>query len=360
MKFNFLNNKIMAKIKFGDWSYIHEFPELPFKWENIRIEFKEDAPKALYKYYSSNENNFNAISNTNLFCSHPFHFNDLTDSTPLSYNFKDLTFEEYKNYYGDLVDENLLLMSYEEDKLNLFRNYCNHYYSELNSYFGFLSLSKNEMNNLMWGHYSGDSGFKVKFNTEKLLESIKKKNNQNILFFPIKYIKNKLHIDTNHYGSYFPLLIDISTKVKDWAYEKEWRIVITKTAMSVPNSLVSVEEDYKGKNNRFASYDSDSIEEIVLGFNFFNGKNFSNKILKTSDEYTIDAKSQDVTNFLKFISNNEKIITRKAGLKIDSEENILIPNTNSLKRSLEKIQIKHISHYTFSILRVNRNEVEEF
>ena len=130
--------------------------------------------------------------------------------------------------------------------------------------------------------------------------------------------------------------------------------------MSVPESLVSLKEDYKGENNRYASYGADSIEEIVLGFHFFNGKNFSNQIFKTSDEFQIDAKSQDVTNLLKFICNNNNIIIRKVGLKVDSEENRLIPHTKSLKRSLEKIEIKHISNFTFSIFRVNRNEVEEF
>ncbi len=347
----------MAKIEFGDWSYVDE---TPIKWEKLQIEFKKEIPKNVYKYYSSNENNFSAIANNNLFCSHPFHFNDLTDSTPLSYNFKNVTFKEFKDYYGDLVNENQLKIMYEEDKLNSFRNYCNDYYSELTSHLGIISLTENEMNNLMWGHYSSDSGFKIKFTTEKLIESINKDNEQNILLFPIKYIKNKLHIDISIYGKNLPLLVDISTKVKDWDYENEWRIVITKTAMSVPNSLVSVKEDYNGKNNRFVSFDVISIEEIVLGFNFFNGKNFTNKISKTSDEFQIDSKSQDATNFLKFICNNRKITIRIAGLKVTAEENILIPNTNSLKRTLERIEIKHILHYTFSILRVNSNEVEEF
>lgn len=348
----------MGKIEFGDLTYICE---TPFKLNNgISIKSKQDKPENIYKYYFPNDNNFNAVANNNLFCSHPFHFNDLTDSTPLSYDFKDLTYEEFKNYYKDLVDENQLQLMYEKDKLNLFRSYCNHYFSELTSKIGIVSLTKNKMNNLMWGHYSTDSGFNVKFSTQKLVASINVKNEQNCLFFPIKYIKDKLHIDTSKYGIDFLFLVDISTKVNDWKYENEWRIVITKVGMSVPNSLVKVEEDYNGINNRFASYSTDSIEEIVLGFNFFNGKNFSNQIFKTTEEFQIDAKNQDVTNFLKLISNNKSIIIRKAGVKVDSEEKILIPNTKSLRRSLEKIEIKHISHYTFSVVRVNRNEVEEF
>lgn len=349
----------MSKLKFGDLTYVCKNP---FKLNNgINIESKEDKPENLYKYYSPNENNFNAVANNNLFCSHPFHFNDLTDSTPLSYDFKNLTYEDFENYYdGLLLDKNLLLLIYEDDKLNLFRSHCNHYYSELNSMLGFISLTKNEMNNLMWGHYSGDSGFKIKFNTEKLIRSINEKNDQNCLFFPIKYIENKLHIDTSKYGTYFPLLVDISTKVNDWEYENEWRIVVDKSDMSVPESLVSLRDDYKGENNRFVSYDADSIEEIVLGFHFFNGKNFANQKIITTEEFRIDAKSQDVTNLLKFICNNKKIIIRKAGIKVGSEENTLIPNTKHLKRSLEGIEIKHISHFTFSVLRLNRNEVQEF
>ena len=91
------------------------------------------------------------------------------------------------------------------------------------------------------------------------------------------------------------------------------------------------------------------------------------KVLKGAVIY--GANSSGKSNLIKAMSTMRRIVSvsythldvyKRQGLKVDSEENRLIPNTKSLKRSLERIEIKHISHFTFSVLRVNRNEVEEF
>jgi hypothetical protein len=352
----------MNKIKYGDWNYI---AELPLKFNNgLKIEFKEEIPNDLYKYYSSSERNFNSIINNTFFCTHPFQFNDLTDSTPLSYDFKDLTFEEYKKIYEELITDKLiteeqLLIMYENDKLNNFINYCNFYFSLLTQKTGFICLTQNEMHNLMWAHYAGDSGFKVKFNTKKFIDSINKINNQDCLLFPINYVKHKLHIEANKYGIYLPFLVDISTKVYDWKYENEWRILITKNDMLIPKSLISTEEDYHGKDNRFVEYNPECIEEIVLGFNFFNGKHFAQPKTKINNEITIETKTIEVKNFLKFICDklNGKVL--KAGILVDDEEPSF-PNTKTLKRSVEELKIVHISENIFSILRNNKENIMKY
>lgn len=347
----------MTKLKFNNLTYVSE---TPFQWnKGIRIEFEEEIPIELYKYYSSSENNLKAFSNNKFFCSHPYHFNDIIDSTPLSYDFNTLTFEEYKIIFEDLVEESKLHSMYANEKIIGFREYRNIYYSLVTQKLGFVCLTKNKMNNLMWGHYSSDTGFKIKFNTKKLIDSINFTNKQNCLLFPVNYVKYKQHIDTSKYGLYFPLLVDISTKVKDWGYEKEWRIIVTKNDMNVPKSLVSLEEDYIGIDDRFATYSPKSIEEIVLGFNFFNGKNFTNLVPISIDEFTIEAKKTEFSDFLKFICNNMNGNVLKSGLLVDVKE-ILFEGAKPLKRSLEKLEIKHISGNIFSILRNDRDNVIKF
>jgi hypothetical protein len=347
----------MKKLKFNNLTYV---AETPFQWnKGIRIEFEEEIPTELYKYYSSSENNLKAFANNNFFCSHPYHFNDILDSTPLSYDFKTLTFEEYKIIFKDFVEDDKLRSMYENEKMIGFRGYRNFYYSLITQKLGFVCLTKNKMHNLMWGHYASDTGFKIKFNTQILIESLNTTNKQNCLLFPVNYVKYKQHIDTSKYGLNFPLLVDISTKVKDWEYEKEWRIIITKNDMNVPKSLISLEEDYDGTNDRFANYSPKSIEEIVLGFNFFNGKNFTNLVQISIDEITIEAKKAEFSDFLKFICNNMNGNVLKSGLLVDEKE-ILFEGAKPLKRSLEKLEIKHILDNVFSILRNERDNIIKF
>lgn len=347
----------MNKIKYGDWNYI---AELPLKFNNgLKIEFKEEIPNDLYKYYSSSERNFKSIINSTFFCTHPFQFNDLTDSTQFSYNFRNLTFDDYKKLYEAFIEEKELLIMYEKDKSNNFINYCNFYYSLITQKTGFICLTKNEMHNLMWAHYAGDSGFKVKFNTKKIINSINEINNQKCLLFPINYVKHKLHIEANKYGIYLPFLIDISTKVYDWKYENEWRILITKNDMLIPKSLISLEDDYQGKDDRFVEYNPECIEEIVLGFNFFNGKYFAKHKTEINNEITIETKSKEVSDFLKFICNKLDGKVLKAGILVDDEEHSF-PNTKTLKRSVEELKILHISENVFSILRNNRENIMKY
>ncbi len=337
--------------------YISEEPLIFGK--GLRIEFNEEEPIELYKYYSCSANNFKAIANCHFYCSHPYQFNDLTDSTSLSYDFSSLTFENYRVLFQDLVTVEKLLSMYELDKKTNFNDYRNMFYSLITQKLGIVSLTTNEMSNLMWGHYSDDTGYKVKFDKQKLIQSINENLGDDCMFFPINYINNKLHIDTGKYGNTLPLLIDISTKMKDWRYENEWRIVISKNDMSVPRSIVSLHEDHLGKDDRYLKYNSNAIVEIVLGFHFFNGKNFTNRVPKSTDEYFIDAKNQDLTDFLLFICEKLNCNISKAGLLVD-EEDKTYNGTKPLKRSIEKLSIKHISGNTFSIQRNNRESVMKF
>ncbi|ALM49548.1 hypothetical protein AMR72_11930 [Flavobacterium psychrophilum] len=225
---------------------------------------------------------------------------------------------------------------------------------------GVICLSTNEMHNLMWGYYASDSGFKIKFKTQKLIESINTSMAQNCLFFPINYVENKLHIDVNAFGSHIPILIDVSTKVLHWQHENEWRIVVFKNDMSVPNSYITPHvENHIGVDNRLVNYDKDSIEEIVFGINFFNGNIIEKITSKSITENIVEIKNEAAIEFLKFVSNNLKGKTFMSGLFINPE-NISYACTTNIERSIEEIIISHIDKNIFSILRKKPGHLKSF
>ncbi|MFP5437286.1 MAG: DUF2971 domain-containing protein [Bacteroidia bacterium] len=342
-------------LSFNNFTYIAEHP---FEFgKNVRIEFEKDIPDSLYKYYSPNNYNFTAIANNEFYCSHPFQFNDLTDCTPYSYDFSDINFEDFKTIYINLsklkIEE--IEEMYHRDKAAGFKEYRTQFYMMLTQHLGILCLSENEMHNLMWGYYASDAGFKIKFKTDALLESINDVNGQNVLFFPINYIDNKLHIDINKYGSWLPILLEISTKVKHWQHEHEWRIVMFKNDMDVPNSLITPSiPDYNGKDNRFIKYNPEAVEEIVFGMNFFNGKIVKKSTFVSNTEIHITVEDFDVCNFLDFVALKLVDKVYHCGIFTD-RENLIFDGAAMIESSIEKIIFTKLAENLYSI---NRNTPE--
>lgn len=341
----------MVKLKFGNLTYISEKPyELN---KGIRIEYETPIPVEVHKFYSPSNYSFQAITESKFYCSHPYQFNDITDSNPLSFNFDNLSFEDYKALFQNELNDEELKELYVKDKETKFSAFRNLHFSLITQKLGTICLTSDEMNNLMWGHYSSDSGFRIKFDTQKLLESINNINDQNCLIFPINYIEDKLHIDVNKLGFHLPLLVDISTKIKHWQYENEWRIVISKNDMNVPHSLITPHLiDYTGKDDRFIKYDPESILEIVFGMNFFNGTNVESIQSISNTENHITIKNKNLSDFLDFVSDNLQGKMVHAGLFIDEKESYF-EGTAPIKRSIEKIEIKKIDKNIFSLIRTN-------
>ncbi|ALM49549.1 hypothetical protein AMR72_11935 [Flavobacterium psychrophilum] len=103
------------KINFGKITYIGETP-LEFG-KGLRIEYDEAPPVSLFKYYSPSNHNFLSVSKGEFYASHPYQFNDLTDSNPLSYDFTNLSFDNFKKLYEPVVKIGRLK---NEDVKNMF------------------------------------------------------------------------------------------------------------------------------------------------------------------------------------------------------------------------------------------------
>lgn len=122
-----------------------------------------------------------------------------------------------------------------------------------NSY-GILSLSETNNNLLMWSHYSkSHQGYCVEFNTHRIYEIVKNyliRLNELILFHKISYETEYPLL--NPYTSSFTsdeYLRVVTTKSKDWEYEREWRLV------------------YYDNANQLLDFPDDIIKSVYFGVN---------------------------------------------------------------------------------------------
>ena len=104
----------MPSLEYNNLKYITENP-LNFN-NGMRIEYEEQIPASLYKYYSPQNHNLDCLAKGELYFSHPYRFNDITDTNPLSINSSGLEFIVYCQLYEDSnLKEDELRSNYEKD-----------------------------------------------------------------------------------------------------------------------------------------------------------------------------------------------------------------------------------------------------
>jgi len=176
-------------------------------------------PKSIFKYYSLNKNNLDAIQNNYFFLSNPKDFNDPFDC---NYNL-------IKEQQKDFID------GFPPPSLNDIANK------------GITSFSTNGMHPLLWGHYTGSfNGFVVEYKTEiqiiRLPGIIKEK------LMRIIYSKSPNPVSENSpFANQYQLII----KLDHWSYENEWRLIVDKNDYSLnkiqydPSSVKSISFGYQ-------------------------------------------------------------------------------------------------------------------
>jgi hypothetical protein len=149
--------------------------------------FQTEIPKSLYKYYSLNKYNINALEENYFYLSNPKDFND-----PLDCN-QNLIIENQKK----LVDwEYVPLLNNFTDK-------------------GITSFSENGLNPLMWGHYTKSyCGFTLKFKSLEILPDISEINNKLLKVIYSDY-PNSIS-SSSSIAEIYQFII----KLNDWKYEK--------------------------------------------------------------------------------------------------------------------------------------------
>ncbi|MBU1095824.1 MAG: DUF2971 domain-containing protein [Bacteroidetes bacterium] len=217
----------------------------------------DQPPNKLYKYrHCDANNNYQKLLRENLlFFSSPKNFNDPFDCR-IYPNFESGSTNQLLNRFLDHIKS-----SYPNMPLSIQKSLAKKKYLKnikiikspelmtkrmnevANKYYGIFSLAENVDNLLMWAHYSDcHRGFCIEFDANRLLSIC---NNylkiQELIF--MKKIKYE-----SEYPIISPFLSDIysldyidwiTTKSKDWEYEREWRLIFT----SHPDEEISFPED---------------------------------------------------------------------------------------------------------------------
>lgn len=190
----------------------------------------ESNSKNLFKYFTLTEFNIDALENNYVYLSNPKDFNDPFDCS------------------RNLIKENkkgLTDWQYVESLNN-------------NSEIGITCFSENGMEPLMWSHYTNSyRGFCIKLKPEFISPT----NEELIKLKRIIYSNNPNAISKHSkFSEYYQLIV----KLENWRYEREWRL-IHKNPVRISNKFY---------------YNENLIEEISIGYQFFDVRNEAERQLK--------------------------------------------------------------------------------
>lgn len=256
-----------------------------------------NIPPRVFKFYSLNNNSIDAFLNHYLFLSHPYHLNDLMDTYGYAIDTRNITPEIYNKLKNQIINHTPLMVNgVDFSKLDFeIDRGCEVLRKAISdSYFcfgGIVSLSSiNRFNELMWSHYTNETGFMIEFDTLALLRSIKfhKLNNhfKTLDIRPINYKPNPTGVScVQHPDIEYINITNATQKKDDWTYENEWRIIATSyNFLGLPKSLAVQDEKYLDVSKRRLYYDPSSIMRIFLGKKFFEIHNVE-KVIPIGDHY---------------------------------------------------------------------------
>lgn len=354
--------KNIEEYEFNNYKYVKDYNTSD---DRAIIEHNKDKPENIFKFYALTRFGVDALLNSYFYASHPIELNDTLDSSPfLWYTSKPIDFAQYERFLGEILSKEELTEYFRQDcnRESLCKGFISNVYDTATNLFGIISTTAKENNPLMWPHYTQEKGFQVKFNTAKIEKSIESKiteHEQYLGLYPINYTKKLSPIDISPFRSMLiPLYYSTNIKTEQWKYEDEWRFLIGKQNMGIPYSKsgLSPREDYLvDKKNRYVYYDKELVEEICLGINFFNGREFE---IEWLDEKNIRVKPKKIESnweyknqvlLLDYIIENLKDKLYYSGTKYELDEN----EKHYLIRTKEKLEIIKQDDESYVITRTN-------
>jgi hypothetical protein len=327
-----------------------------------KIEHNQETPEYLFKYYSFAGYNIDAIINSQLYASHPYELNDILDSSRfLFFSSQTLEFNLYQNLFRSIFESNSDLQEYyKQDIQNGCSEYISSIYNLLSDRYGVISVSGKENNPLMWPHYTQEKGFQIRFRSDDLIASIigsLRSDEKFIGLFPMNYVSRIQPIDVSLFRRFdIPFIYSTNIKLDEWDYEQEWRLVVSKGRMGVPSLKLGFSgferEDFNPKN-RLIDYQSEIIDSVCLGLNFFSGTDFLIH-WKGEKEIQVEPRKGGKNHdwYVKFLNFVIEVLSGKvylSGVKYEMD----LENIPYLIRTKERIEVKKVCETTFKILRTN-------
>ncbi|WP_281541576.1 DUF2971 domain-containing protein [Maribacter aestuarii] len=194
--------------KAGDWTYFRNGKPIPKKVEKA------------FKFYSLNLNNIDALLNSYFYLSNPITFND-----PFDCNF-------------NLVDNHD-----DKEGINNMTTVKRNNYGNL----GIVSMTSVVNNHLMWAHYTDNyQGFALEWKGTEVTTLPNEGQFSRATFAPVIYPKKLIRIKKEYP---FALHYVMTTKLKHWEYEDEWRFIC----------------ELGPERDRILYYDRDKVKAIYVG-----------------------------------------------------------------------------------------------
>lgn len=245
----------------------------------------KEYPKSVIKFYPSTWYSFDAFMNSYLYVSHPHSLNDMQDCERYVFDMRGLCGET--NLFFKLKNEitknrpefykhhDLSRISIDNPRrlYDLQQSIFDSYYS----YGGIISLAIDIFNELMWSHYTKESGFAIEYSPVDLENSvINHPNNKTFnkpIFKPVQYKSKPESIDCSENNIHDINLFAAYQKCAEWSYEQEWRILVTsKQYLGRYNYYADEQEKEFGLRELF--YSIDAIKRIFVGKRFWTRLNF--------------------------------------------------------------------------------------
>lgn len=274
--------------------------------KDLVVDLHREIPVNLYKYFSISSYSIDNLIENKIHFSHPFKLNDIMEGSSQLWDLND--------FIGQYVSET------SRPYLDVLTLVTQHFPEEVYQHRGVLCLTEDFNNNLFWPHYTSELGFCIEFNSNDFLKSLE---HEKIICFPMDY-EILQTINFNDYifreelsgkvevNAQLPLTYALAVKDKIWAYEKEWRIILTKKDLgkiSHPLHIINQEQylaELKGLVNRNIPYDRQCINRIILSTLFFSNSRFANKIKVNNNttEYYFREGNKDLFQFLLELQQN--------------------------------------------------------
>lgn len=204
----------------------------------------------LFKYFSISPYSLDALENSYFFLNNPLNFNDPFDCC------NNLVIEQQR----DLIDG--LAVPFINDLPDI----------------GVTCFSTQELNPLMWGHYTNSYvGFVLKLKADfKFIDNIDIHSHKLI---KVVYSDNPKPVPENlPFAPEYKFMI----KLKDWEYENEWRLIVKK----------------KDQDLNKVFYSPEIIDEILIGYkSSWPFRNSTDELLCTRFNKLIQTKFKNVKTF---------------------------------------------------------------
>ncbi|MDI9310253.1 MAG: DUF2971 domain-containing protein [Limnohabitans sp.] len=292
------------------------------KTTNVTIDICKnvDFPEKLYKYYSLSDYSLKALKNSTIYFSHAHLLNDVMDG-----NFSLWNMENFIIHHQKITGES------RENTIKSVKKLVKELSNKVLECRGVLSLSDTYKNELLWIHYTNESGYCLEFETDNLKKCINQNREENdCLIFPIsydnlkqidffKYIAYEKKKDKIEYEAILAILYCFAQKGKFWKYENEWRFLLRDrkfNPISFPTEIINddeklIEDDRKSGGN--IQINKDAISKVILAPLFFNNSRFNKLEIIDTNIYIYNFKDNNngksSKEFLEILKNsfNNKI-----------------------------------------------------